>query len=67
MATHCKICSTELHDRRDKYCHPCEKCRKAELAVSGYLQETKYSCRRKYRSQDEMENEYETKHGTGHG
>lgn len=60
----CERCSAEpVAAVGNRYCKECEKIVKLELQNAGYLTPIP---RPSYRTSEQMENTYETKHGTGH-
>lgn len=63
MPKKCETCD-EPAVSGERYCPACKKRIKAEMKDAGYLTRTS---RRSYRTTDQQENTYETKHGKGHG
>ena len=62
----CKRCGALPALRNEKYCKDCRKQVLSELQEAGYLQNTGWTHVGQTRTQEQRENTYETKHGTGY-
>jgi hypothetical protein len=66
MAKICERCGGLPVTQNDRYCKECRKAVLMELAETGYLSSKVFGHCGQSRTNEQRENTYETKHGTGH-